>query len=372
MIIDHVDYGIRSGRIHMLDLGGEVLALKGGSSPLGIVGRGNALAFNVTLVGATDDAKVTVLTPVWVPGVGNFPVLDAIVDTPTDEADSMATDLTAGDVVVDTRNVVLEISIDGKSSGDGSTGHDGLLDGIRGGVGIDSAVERILVVGEDIVGSLGIFITFPGAARRACGRTSRLAFSGVRIVTLRTMMMAMRKRKGRAQVSDGSSIVVLSTSDDALFDVAPGGLGKPTTTSVHGGAEADIFSGEGNLIGTTSSDAVAVTSGRRGAESPAAATVALVADVSDDFSAFGPVGGRVEIVRNGHVWVGINHINIPTLNCILKSLKVAIWIGPKKVSHASITKASDTGFPKGVLGVDLLDTVHMRVQGISRRQKKKQ
>lgn len=342
-----------------------------GRGPLGIVGRGNTLAFNVTLVGATDDAKVTILTPVWVPGVGNFPVLDAIVNTPTDETDSMATDLTAGNMVVDTRHVVLEISIDGKSSGDGSTGHDGLLDGINGGVGVDSAVERILVVGEVVVRSLGIFITFPGAARRARGRTARLAFSGVRIVTLRTMVMAMRKRKGRAQVSDGSSVVVLSTSDDTLFDVAPGGLSESTTTSIHRGAEAYIFSGEGNLIGTTS-NAVAVTGGRSGAESPAAATIALVADISDDFSAFGPVSGRVEFVRNGHVWVGINDINIPTLNCILKSLKVAIGIGPKKVSHASITEASDTSLPKGVLGVDLLNTVHMRVQGISGRQKKKQ
>lgn len=356
----------------MVDLGGESLALKGGSSPLGIVGRGNALAFNVTLVGATDDAEVTILAPVWVPGVGNFPVFDAIVDTPTDEADSMATDLTAGNMVVNTRHVVLEVSIDGESSGDGSTGHDGLLDGIRRGVGVDSAVERILVVGEDIVGSLGIFITFLGAARRACGRTARLAFGGVRIVALRTMVMAVRKRKGRAQVSDGSSVVVLSTSDDTLFDVAPGGFGEATTTSVHRGAEADIFSGEGDLIGSTSSDAVAVTGGRRRTKSPAAATVALVADISDDFSAFGPVGGRVEIIRNGHVWVGINHINIPTLNCILKSFQVAVGIGPKKVSHASITEASDTSLPKGILGVDLLDTVHMRVQGISGRQKKKQ
>ncbi len=113
--------------------------------------------------------------------------------------------------MVDAGDIVLEVRIDGKGGGDGPAGVNGLLNGGNRTVRVDLAGEGVFVAGKHVMGGQSIGVTLGGAhGGRLSGASSR-ALSRVRVRSLRAMVVAMRQRKRRAQVSNGSSLVVLAT-----------------------------------------------------------------------------------------------------------------------------------------------------------------
>merc|ERR1711977_641346 len=77
------------------------------SAPLGIWCRCYSLVFNATLIVTTANAEVPLLAPVWVPRVGNLPILLPILDTPTYNLNSMSAHLASSDMVINATGVVL-------------------------------------------------------------------------------------------------------------------------------------------------------------------------------------------------------------------------------------------------------------------------
>jgi len=88
----------------------------------------NNTAFNTALVGATEDAEGTLLTPGVIPGVGADPVWSAVLNAPTDHLDGVTTEVLAGLVLVDTTSIDFEVFIDSHGDGDGTLLHDFHLD----------------------------------------------------------------------------------------------------------------------------------------------------------------------------------------------------------------------------------------------------
>ena len=74
------------------------------------------------------DLEGSLVAPGVVPGVDGEPVVSAVLGSPTDELDSVATEGGASCVLVDTGLVGWEVLVDGEGSGDGSVGVDVLLD----------------------------------------------------------------------------------------------------------------------------------------------------------------------------------------------------------------------------------------------------
>jgi len=87
-------------------------------------------ALNAALVVTTKDAESTLLAPGIIPRVDAGPIGGAVVNAPANHLDSVATKGLAGDVLVDTRGVSLEVLIDGEGNRECSLGHELLLHGI--------------------------------------------------------------------------------------------------------------------------------------------------------------------------------------------------------------------------------------------------
>lgn len=71
----------------------------------------NTRALNSALIISTLDVKVPLITPVFIPAVGDLPVRNAILHTPANQADGMTTKATASDVTVHTALVGGEVLI---------------------------------------------------------------------------------------------------------------------------------------------------------------------------------------------------------------------------------------------------------------------
>ena len=167
-------------------------------APLGVMAGASDLVLDPALVVASLDPEVAALAPVGVPGVGDLPVLDAILDAPADKLDGVAASHLAGDVVVDAASVVLEVGVDREGSLDGATSHDHLLDlGLAAG-GLDLSLEGVLVAGEAVVGSRGIGVTSGRALRGGLMGAARLTLGRVGVLALRTMVVAVRQGEIRA------------------------------------------------------------------------------------------------------------------------------------------------------------------------------
>ena len=117
------------------------------NSPFGSGRRTSDLVFDASVAFrvATDDSEVALLTPVWVPRVGDLPVLGARVDTPSDKLDCVAASHLARGVRVDAAGVVFKVRVDGEGSLDWATFHDHLLNHRFAGCGLGSAGEGELV-----------------------------------------------------------------------------------------------------------------------------------------------------------------------------------------------------------------------------------
>ena len=120
----------------------------------------------VSGIGTALDAEVALLTPVRVPGVGHLPVLDALVNTPANELDSMPTFHGPCDMVVNAPSIVLKVRVDGEGSLHWATMHDGLLDGFLPLGSNHGSIEGVLVGVVVVVCSSGCIV----ALLRAMGR----------------------------------------------------------------------------------------------------------------------------------------------------------------------------------------------------------
>ena len=63
---------------------------------------GDSLSFDATLVVSSSDLEETVVSPSFVPAVGDLPVRSSVFDSPSDHLDGMASQSAATGVVVNT------------------------------------------------------------------------------------------------------------------------------------------------------------------------------------------------------------------------------------------------------------------------------
>merc|ERR1712124_106369 len=75
-------------------------------------GSSSCITLNATLVAATSNQEVAVVTPVLIPAVLDLPVLLAIELTITNQSDGMTTKELGSGVLVHTRLVRWEITVD--------------------------------------------------------------------------------------------------------------------------------------------------------------------------------------------------------------------------------------------------------------------
>jgi hypothetical protein len=102
------------------------------------------VVINATLVGPSEDTEGSLLTPRVVPRVGANPIGGAVINSPTNHLDSMATEVLAGDVLVDARGVGLKVFIDRERHRHGSVLHDLLLD-------VLDTLDRVRIDGLQLV-----------------------------------------------------------------------------------------------------------------------------------------------------------------------------------------------------------------------------
>jgi len=193
---------------------------------------------------------------VLVPGVGNEPVLDAVVNTVAKDTDSVTTFVGARDVLVDTAGVGHEILIDGESTlartVGGKLGHHILLttDGVDL---LTLALVRLEIDGRIIDASL-----------LARGSGDNLA--GARVSAARDVVIAAGKRVLDALLSDNTSTLPVVVSAGRIATIA----GASTRAAVH------ILSGKDDIL--TVLDALTIAHRLDSTEGPAGTTIALITD----------------------------------------------------------------------------------------------
>jgi len=222
------------------------------------------LGLDEALVSATADTEVALLTPVLAPRVGDLPELLAVLDTPADELDGVATLEGARDVVVDTAGVGHEVRVDAEGDLDGAVLHDVVLDLLLAAEGVVVlALALVLVPLEGSVAS-ALVLTLGG--------------------------------DDLGGVLAGSVGVALVRHNTSALEVLPGAAGLATVAGAAAeeevlGAGVDVLGRERNV--DAKGDALTVAHGLGGTKGPAGTAVLLVADLGHG-GALGPVGGRVE------------------------------------------------------------------------------
>jgi len=209
------------------------------------------LTFKSALVHA--EPEVTVETPTGSPRVSDDPV----VLSPTDNLDSMTTELFTSDVSVDTRVVRHEISIDGET-------------GLNWTVGVNFLFNHI----NSVVAGISMSSVFsPLSATWARGEAT-------------------------GDLTRARSVWVARVRDDTSASKVRPSFGKVTTlTSKVGFVTRDhILWGEDDVV--TTFDASSIRKNLRGGESPAGTASGLI---SDGMHASGPLISRIKGAWDGDV-----------------------------------------------------------------------
>lgn len=164
-----------------------VTNITSGTSTLQLRKSANNLALNTAL--AHLNTEVTILTPVLVPAVGNLPVLNTILNTPTNKLDSMSAKSGSSHMLVDTTLVGHEVLIHSESNLHRSVGHELSLDGLNSTHRV-SLLEEVLII---LIGH--------GVSLLALSDTLRsiLSLSARRILTS-AVMLALSKSIGIAPI----------------------------------------------------------------------------------------------------------------------------------------------------------------------------
>jgi len=279
------------------------------------------LALNATLIVATTDAEETVLSPVSIPGVGAGPELLTVLLTVADKLDSVTTLKTTSGVVIDTRAVAHEILINLKGNLEGTVGGELSL--------------HVLLTDEGV--RLGTLALVSGPIKSSVASALLLAL-----------------RSDHAGVVASSVRIALIRDNTSADPVLPGATGLTTvarTTASESGARAavDILSRKSNIL--TLEDVHTIRHGFGGTESPAGATVLLVADLSHG-SAVGPLGASIEgLGSSGNLSKRV-FLNPPGV-----SMDV-VEVNTKKAASLALGHTSDgvvRSLPGLLLVVDLTD-----------------
>lgn len=256
------------------------------------------MALNAALVSASHDAKVALLTPIWVPAVCDLPVFDAVLFTPSDDLHSVPAFHGSVSVGVDSASVVGKVFVDGECSFHRSSADECLLNFGFAFERANFTAEGVLVVAEFVVWGFCVRVAVSWASIGLLAWASWCALIRVWVVSLWSVVVAVRHVKSRAEASSKrSSSINLSSSDEASsLDVRPRSIDLSSVASVasHPIAEAHLFCGEWEHGFSIGGDAESVGSSFSSSKCPAAAAVGLVTDVANYFSAFWPVGGRIK------------------------------------------------------------------------------
>mmetsp|Transcript_37035 Transcript_37035/g.69055 ORF Transcript_37035/g.69055 Transcript_37035/m.69055 type:complete len:286 (+) Transcript_37035:338-1195(+) len=203
-------------------------------------------------------------------------------------------------VVVDPRSVELKVRVDSEGRLHGTAGHDHLLNRLLTRGSLSLALVVVLVLLEVIVGCLGRSVALGRASRRLLGWAAGFAFRRIRILTLRSVMVAVRQREVAAQArSEGAGSLVLAAADGArLLDVLPRRVDHATITAIRIGVKANILSRNWDHRLALCRNAHTIGGCLCPSECPAAAAIRLVANVVDDLLAIRPLLSRVEGLRD--------------------------------------------------------------------------
>jgi len=208
---------------------------------------------------------------VLVPGVGDEPVLGAILNTIAKDADSMATLIATRSVLVDAASVEHKVLIDGEGTLARAVGadldHHVLL--TTDGVDISSLALVVGVVDGRIVDAGGL-------ARRS-GKDLTLAG----VLGAWDVVVAAGKAVLDALLTDKTSGLPVAVGTSRIATIA----GASVRAAVH------VLSREDDVL--TVLDALTVAHGLSSSKGPAGSTVRLVADHAHGL-ALGPVGAGVE------------------------------------------------------------------------------
>jgi len=283
---------------------------------------------NAALVLATEDAEVTLLTPVLVPGVGDEPVLGAVVNTIAEDADGVTTLIGARDVLVDTAGVGEEILIDGEGT---------LARAVGGKLGHHISLTAD---GVDLLGLALIAGEVDGriidASLLARGSGDDLA--GARILAARDVVVAARKRVLDALLSDDTSTGPVVVSARGIATVA----GASARAAVH------ILSRKNDVLAVL--DALTIAHGLNSAKGPAGATVALVTDHAHGL-AVGPLLASIKLFRG----IGTGSLGVGTKRRVLGIGPGELLISTKESLHLLVGELG-SGALKGSVP-EVLDAV---------------
>jgi len=294
------------------------------------------LGLDEALVSATADTEVTSLTPVLTPRVGDLPVLLAVLDTPADKLDGVATLEGARDVVVDTASVGHEVLVD--TEGD-------LKRTVLDDIGLD-----LLLTAESVVLLALVLVSVP--LERGVASALLLALGSDDLA-------------GVVASSVGVALVRHNTSVGEV-DPSAAGLSTVAVTATHEGvlgAGVDILGRKRDV--DAEGDALTIAHGLGSTEGPAGTAVPLVADLLHG-GALGPVGGRVEGLGDVTELRERIDLLVPGEGTELVKVDTEERLALSS-SHAGELGLAST--PGGLTGVDVAD--HALERGGGRGSKKK-
>lgn len=131
---------------------------------------GDDLSFDSALVVSSSDLEEALVTPALVPAVGDQPVRSAVLDSPADDLDGVASKSRSRSVVINSTLVGQEVVVDGEGSFNGTVSHDLSLDlGDIGRNAVDGLSEpSVLGVGSGVAidaGGLALGSRLRGSTR---------------------------------------------------------------------------------------------------------------------------------------------------------------------------------------------------------------
>ena len=253
----------------------------------------NNITFNSTLTHL--DTEITVLTPILVPTVRDLPVLNTILNTPTNQLHSVSTEIFSRNMLIDSALVRHEILVHIEGDFHRSFRHELHLNLIDSMDRV-SSLEHMLV----LFVSLGIsLLTLLHTLRSRLGLTTRRILASAVMLTLREGISIAPIRRS----------ILSSSRHSSLMEPVPSSSGETSvaTESACIATCQQIFLRKTILIRSLRRNTKTIRSSLNGAESPARTTHRLVTNLLDGRT-FGPVLSSIEgfgkILANNNILHG--------------------------------------------------------------------
>ena len=257
------------------------------------------IVFDTTLIRATGNFEVSVVTPLFVPAVLDQPVVFAILGTVTDHFDGVATEHLPCLMGVDTALVGQEVRVDAESDGQRTVVHQLLHHLLHGG-------DRICVGALGLVGRIVCGVLAFTALLRAL-RGGVLVARAFGVLARGGHVVGAWGQGVRATRGAFADVWVVPAGHDAdITHPLERGTGL-ATVAAHAepagealAARGGVFRGE--FLVFARSNAPAIFEGFRRAKGPARSTAGLVAHLRDD-GAVGVRGDGVVLLGQFLDWV---------------------------------------------------------------------